>query len=501
MSNELHHMSAAALLELMSSGRSGSEEICTAFLDRIARFRGCGAYLHVDPEQVLADARQADRLRRDGNAGPLLGLPLALKDIFTTRGIPTTAGSRVLEGFVPPYDATVVARLRAAGAIVLGKCNMDEFAMGSTNENSGFFPCGNPWSRHHVPGGSSGGSACAVAGGLAPAALGTDTGGSIRQPASLCGIVGFKPAYGTLSRFGLIAFSSSLDQAGPMTRTVEDSILLSSVMAGRDPADSTTVDSAISGPARCRELAAGRKLRLGVPAEWFGEGIRPDVRARVDEALGLMIRESGAELVPLSLPHVNCCVSVYCVVAMAEASSNLARYDLLRYGKRPSPVAEYDLNEWYCQMRGRLFGAEVKRRIMIGSHVLSSGYYDAYYRTAQKVRRLIAQDFQAAFEVCDLVVGPVSPRAGIRFGDCLADPLTMYLNDILTISVNLVGAAGISVPAGFGDGGLPVGLQLISPRKTQELLLGASLLFEQARGPLPDPSDAELAALGFGGER
>ncbi len=463
----LHQLNAAELALLMEGRKLSSAELCTHLLARCEQYPGLGAFLHLDRAAILRDAAAADQARATGAAGPLLGIPVAMKDIFTTKDQPTTAGSRILEGFRPPFDATAVARLRQAGAVIFGKTNMDEFAMGSTNENSGYFPAANPWSPDHVPGGSSGGSACAVAAGLAPLALGTDTGGSIRQPGSLCGVVGFKPAYGTVSRFGLIAFASSLDQAGPMTRTVRDAFTVYQAMAGLDPKDSTTLETAPLAPPTPR-----KGLRLGVPKEWMGEGLEPAVRDLIQRSLDLLVREAGAELVEISLPSVKYCVSVYYIIATAEASSNLARFDLLRYGKRPAEVGSYNLKDWYEEMRGKLFGAEVKRRIMIGTHVLSSGYYDAYYLKAQKVRRLIADEINQAMTQhnLDLIAGPVSPNAGIRFGQCLADPLSMYLNDILTISVNLAGAAGMSVPAGLTPEGLPVGLQLVAPRGREDRL-------------------------------
>jgi aspartyl-tRNA(Asn)/glutamyl-tRNA(Gln) amidotransferase subunit A len=487
----LHHLNAAELSGLLADRKLSSVELCTHLLARCDQYPGLGVFLHLDRAQILRDAAAADQARATGATGPLLGIPVAMKDIFTTKDQPTTAGSKILQGFRPPFDATAVQKLRDAGAIIFGKTNMDEFAMGSTNENSGYFPCANPWSPDHVPGGSSGGSACAVAAGLAPLALGTDTGGSIRQPGSLCGVVGFKPAYGTVSRYGLIAFASSLDQAGPMTRTVGDALALYNAMVGRDPKDSTTLDTAPLAPPAPR-----KGLRLGVPKEWLGEGLEPAVRDIIQRSLDLLVRQTGAQLVEISLPSVKYCVSVYYIIATAEASSNLARFDLLRYGKRPAEVGSYNLKDWYEEMRGQLFGDEVRRRIMIGTHVLSSGYYDAYYLKAQKVRRLIADELHHAMAQhnLDLVVGPVSPNAGIRFGECLADPLKMYLNDILTISVNLAGAAGMSVPAGLTPEGLPVGLQFVAPRGKEDALFSAALQFEEARGPLPEPPEAAIAA-------
>ena len=417
------------------------------------------------------------------DSGPLAGVPIAIKDIFTTQGIPTTAGSKILEGYRPPYTATAVRRLTAAGADVLGKTNMDEFAMGSSNENSAYGPVLNPWDRGRVPGGSSGGSAATVAGGLAPAALGTDTGGSIRQPASLCGIVGLKPTYGAISRFGMIAFASSLDQCGPLTRDVTDAALLLSVMHGKDPLDSTSVglDGGVVPPTR--EDLSG--LRFGVPKEIGEAALDPGVRA-VFEATTRRIEELGGTVTEIALPHAEHGISAYYVIAPAEASSNLARYDGVRYGVRAG--GDEDLIEMYETTRSQGFGAEVKRRIMLGTYALSSGYYDAYYGQAQKVRTRIAEDFDAAFEEVDFVVTPTSPSVAFGLGEKTADPLAMYLNDFFTVPMSLAGIPAISIPAGLaapegaadGAPGLPVGFQIAAPAFGEQALLEAAHALEGA---------------------
>jgi aspartyl-tRNA(Asn)/glutamyl-tRNA(Gln) amidotransferase subunit A len=419
------------------------------------------------------------------DSGPLAGVPIAVKDIFTTEGIPTTAGSRILEGYRPPYTATAVRKLTAAGARVLGKTNMDEFAMGSSNENSAYGPVLNPWDRGRVPGGSSGGSAAAVAGGLAPAALGTDTGGSIRQPASLCGIVGLKPTYGAISRFGMIAFASSLDQCGPLTRDVADAALLLGVLQGKDPLDSTSVglDGGVAMPSR--EDLAG--LRFGVPKEIGAAALDPGVRA-VFEATTRRIEELGGEIAEVALPHAEHGISAYYVIAPAEASSNLARYDGVRYGMRAGGDA--DLVEMYETTRSEGFGAEVKRRIMLGTYALSSGYYDAYYGQAQKVRTRIAEDFDTAFEAVDFVVTPTSPSVAFGLGEKTADPLAMYLNDFFTVPMSLAGIPAISIPAGLaapegadpGAPQLPVGFQIAAPAFGEQKLLEAAHALEGALG-------------------
>jgi aspartyl-tRNA(Asn)/glutamyl-tRNA(Gln) amidotransferase subunit A len=454
-------MSNATLKELSSrlaAGDCSSVELTQEYINKINNLgKELGCFITVDAERSLAQAKAADARRAAGHAGPLTGVPLAHKDIFCADGWLTTCASRMLANFVAPYDAHVVERCNAAGMVTLGKTNMDEFAMGSSNETSYFGPVRNPWNRDTVPGGSSGGSAAAVAARLAPAATGTDTGGSIRQPAALTGICGLKPTYGLVSRYGMIAFASSLDQAGPMARSAEDLGLLLNVMAGHDPRDSTSVER----PAEDynRDLAQPLKgLRIGLPREFFADGLSPDVRRAVDEAVS-EYRKLGATVVEVSLPNMGLSVPVYYVLAPAEASSNLSRFDGVRYGHR---AAEYtDLMDMYKRTRAEGFGAEVKRRILIGTYVLSHGYYDAYYVRAQKLRRLIAQDFAEAFRQCDVIMGPTSPTTAFRLGEKSADPVQMYLSDIYTIAVNLAGLPGMSIPCGFDGGGLPVGLQII----------------------------------------
>ena len=410
--------------------------------------------------------------------GPLGGIPVAVKDIFCTEGTPTTAGSRILEGYIPPYTATAVRRLDAAGARVLGKTNMDEFAMGSSNENSGYGPVLNPWDRGRVPGGSSGGSAAAVAGGLAPCALGTDTGGSIRQPASLCGIVGLKPTYGAISRYGMIAFASSLDQCGPLTRDVTDAALLLAAMEGRDPCDSTSVGIEGGIVAPSREDLTG--LRFGVPRELGGDSYDAGVRA-VFEATLARIESLGGEIVEVGLPNAEHGISAYYVIAPAEASSNLARFDGVRYGMRAG--GDGDLLEMYETTRAEGFGTEVKRRIMLGTYALSSGYYDAYYGQAQKVRTLIARDFVAAFEQADVLVSPTSPFVAFGIGERMADPMAMYVNDLCTLPASLAGTPAISVPCGLSEG-LPVGLQIMAPALADERCYRVGAALESALGSI-----------------
>jgi aspartyl-tRNA(Asn)/glutamyl-tRNA(Gln) amidotransferase subunit A len=415
------------------------------------------AFITVDEGRSLEQARAADDMIAIGKGQALTGIPVAWKDIFCTRGWPTTCGSRMLANFVAPYDSHASELFGRSGLVNLGKTNMDEFAMGSSNETSWFGPVRNPWDPERVPGGSSGGSACAVAARMAPAATGTDTGGSIRQPAALCGISGLKPTYGVVSRFGMIAFASSLDQGGPMAKSAEDLALLLNVMAGFDPRDSTSMDRPREDYSReLGEPMTG--MRVGLPREFFGEGMDPGVARGVEAAIADM-KKLGAEFVEVSLPNTKLSVPAYYVLAPAEASSNLARYDGVRYGYR---APEYgDLGEMYAKSRTEGFGAEVKRRILIGTYVLSHGYYDAYYLQAQKLRRLIACDFAQAFGECDVILGPTSPTVAFRLGDRTADPVQMYLCDIYTIAVNLAGLPGMSVPCGFGEGGLPVGLQII----------------------------------------
>ena len=451
-------------------------ELARAHLQRIATLNGAlNAFISVDEERALAQARRADAALSAGEAGPLTGIPIAHKDVFCTRGLRTTCGSRMLENFVSPYDAHIVERFDAAGAVTLGKCNMDEFAMGSSSESSYFGPVRNPWDKRLVPGGSSGGSAAAVAARMAPAATGTDTGGSIRQPAALSGICGIKPTYGVVSRYGLVAFASSLDQAGPMARSAADLAMLLNAMAGFDARDSTSVERPSEDYTRSLSLDLS-KLRIGVPDEHFGDGLDEGVRRAVEGALKWFEGE-GARIVRIALPNAKLGVPVYYVIAPAEASSNLSRFDGVRYGHR---AAEYaDLYDMYCRTRGEGFGAEVKRRILVGTYVLSQGYYDAYYLQAQKVRRLIAQDFKAAFERCDVILGPAAPSTAFPIGAKSADPVQMYLGDIFTIPASLAGLPALSVPCGF-DGALPVGLQLTGNHFCEAVLLGAAHRYQQA---------------------
>jgi aspartyl-tRNA(Asn)/glutamyl-tRNA(Gln) amidotransferase subunit A len=467
-------------LKQLSAALAGKQvsaaELATVFLERIERLNPTiNAFVTIDRDRTLAQARAADERRAQGERAPLLGVPLAHKDIFCTEGWLTTCGSKMLANFVSPYDAHVVSRFKAAGAVMLGKLNMDEFAMGSSNETSHFGPVKNPWDLDRVPGGSSGGSAASVAARLTPAATGTDTGGSIRQPAALCGITGLKPTYGVCSRFGMIAFASSLDQAGPMTRSAEDSALMLNAMAGYDERDSTSLQRPPEDYGRDLDKPLAG-LRIGLPREFFGSGMDDDVRAAVEAALN-EYRKLGATTVEVGLPNSGLSVPAYYVIAPAEASSNLSRFDGVRYGHR---AAEYgDLVEMYCKSRAEGFGAEVKRRILIGTYVLSHGYYDAYYLKAQKIRRLIATDFQRAFEQCDVIMGPTAPSVAFRFGEKSADPVQMYLSDIYTIAVNLAGLPGMSIPCGFGAHGMPVGLQVIGPWFGEAKMLNVAHQYQQ----------------------
>jgi aspartyl-tRNA(Asn)/glutamyl-tRNA(Gln) amidotransferase subunit A len=475
-------MSFATLKQLaqsLAAKACSSVEITQDFINKINDLNNkIGCYVTLDAERSLAQARAADARRATGTAGPLTGVPLAHKDIFCARGWRTTCGSKMLANFVAPYDAHVVERCDAAGMVTLGKTNMDEFAMGSSNETSHFGPVRNPWDHGRVPGGSSGGSAAAVAAGLAPAATGTDTGGSIRQPAALTGICGLKPTYGLVSRYGMIAFASSLDQAGPMARTAEDLGLLLNVMAGHDPRDSTSLQRPAEDYNRDLEKPL-QGLRIGLPREFFAEGLSAGVRQAVEAAIA-EYRRLGAAAVEVSLPNMALSVPVYYVLAPAEASSNLSRFDGVRYGHR---AAEYaDLIDMYKRSRAEGFGAEVKRRILIGTYVLSHGYYDAYYIRAQKLRRLIAQDFAAAFKACDVIMGPTSPTTAFRLGEKSADPVQMYLSDIYTIAVNLAGLPGMSIPCGFDAGGLPVGLQIVGNYFDEARMLNVAHQYQLATG-------------------
>ena len=462
----------------LAARKVSAVELAGLFLDRIERLNPVlNAFVTTDREKTLAMARAADASGAVGAPGaPLAGIPLAHKDIFCTRGWRTTCGSRMLDNFVAPYDAHVVEKLAAAGMVTLGKLNMDEFAMGSSNETSYFGPVRNPWDASRVPGGSSGGSAAAIAARLAPAATGTDTGGSIRQPAALCGLTGLKPTYGVVSRYGMIAFASSLDQGGPMAKSAEDCAMLLNAMAGFDARDSTSLERPAEDYARdLDQPLAG--LRIGLPREFFGAGMDDDVRAAVEAALA-EYRKLGATTVDIDLPNSGLSVPAYYVIAPAEASSNLSRFDGVRYGHR---AAEYsDLVEMYERSRAEGFGAEVKRRILIGTYVLSHGYYDAYYLKAQKIRRLIAGDFRDAFAACDVIAGPTSPSVAFPFGAKSDDPVQMYLSDIYTISTNLAGLPGMSIPCGFGQGGMPVGLQLIGPWFGEARMLNVAHKYQQA---------------------
>ncbi|PAT43931.1 Asp-tRNA(Asn)/Glu-tRNA(Gln) amidotransferase subunit GatA [Vandammella animalimorsus] len=481
---DLHAQSLRELNAALRQRRISATELAQHFLARIRQHQTLGAFLAVDEELTLAQARAADDRLAAGQAGALEGLPLAHKDIFVTQGWPSTAASKMLAGYRSPFDATVVHKLAAAGAVTLGKLSCDEFAMGSGNENTAIAPigqsqaapCRNPWDASRVPGGSSGGSAAAVAAGLTPAATGTDTGGSIRQPAAFCGITGIKPTYGRVSRYGMIAFASSLDQAGPMARSAEDCALLLSAMAGPDPEhDSTSLDAPAEDFTRqLNDSIEG--LRIGVPQEFFGDGIAGDVRAAVEAALK-EYEKLGAKLVPVSLPRTELSIPVYYIIAPAEASSNLSRFDGVKFGHR---AAQYDdLNDMYVRTRSEGFGEEVKRRIMVGTYVLSHGYYDAYYLKALKLRRMIADDFQRAFQQCDVIAGPVAPSTAWAIG-AHKDPLADYLADIFTLPASLAGLPGMSVPAGFGAGGMPVGLQLIGNYLQEARLLNVAHRLQQA---------------------
>jgi len=459
---------AAELAGMIASGEVSAHEVAQVHLDRIASTdQAVHAFLHVDAAGALAAADAVDAARSRGEAlGPLAGVPLGLKDVFTMQGVPTTCGSRILEGWRPPYDATVTRRLRAAGVVVLGKTNMDEFAMGSSTENSAYGPTGNPWDLARIPGGSSGGSAAAVAAGQAPIALGTDTGGSIRQPAAVCGLVGVKPTYGGVSRSGLIAFSSSLDQAGPLARTVLDAALLHAVIAGHDPLDSTSIDAPVPAvvDAAVRRDVSG--MRVGVVRELAGEGYQPGVEARFREAVAVL-EELGAEVVEVSCPSFAYALPAYYLIAPSECSSNLARFDAMRYGLRVGDDGEAGAEEVMSLTRAAGFGPEVIRRIMIGTYALSSGYYDAYYGQAQKVRTLITRDFTAAFEGVDALVSPTTPTVAFPLGERTGDPMAMYAADLCTIPANLAGTPALSVPCGLADG-LPVGLQVMAPALADE---------------------------------
>jgi len=474
---ELFDLTIHELHEKLKTRQVSSVEATGAMLARIEAVEpAVGSFITVTREQALADAEAADRRIAAGDADLLTGIPLALKDIFLTEGIRTTCGSRILHNFIPPYNATSWERLKSRGAVLLGKLNQDEFAMGSSSESSAFGVTRNPWDTTRIPGGSSGGSATAIAARQATATLGTDTGGSIRQPASHCGCVGLKPTYGRVSRYGVIAYASSLDQVGPMTRDVTDCAVMLGAIAGYDPKDSTSIDTPVPDY-RASLTGSIKGLRIGLPKEYFITGLDPDVQATMDEAIATY-RSLGAEFVDISLPHTDYAVATYYLIATAEASSNLARYDGVRFGLRSEQGR--NLIDMMTKSRSEGFGLEVKRRIMLGTYALSSGYYDAYYVKAQKVRTLIMQDFINAFEGVDVILTPVAPTPAFKIGEKVNDPLQMYLSDIFTIPVNLAGTCAMSVPAGFSADGLPIGLQMIGKPFGEETILRAAHAFEQA---------------------
>jgi aspartyl-tRNA(Asn)/glutamyl-tRNA(Gln) amidotransferase subunit A len=483
MSN-LHTKTIHELCDGLTQGDFSSEELVKDMLAAVERVEPeVKAYLWMNPEDALAQAQAADAARAAGAGNALLGIPLSIKALINVKGQPCTCGAQILQGYEALYDATVVARLREAGAVFLGRTNMDEFAMGSSTENSSYHVTRNPWNVDYVPGGSSGGAAASVAAGTALGSIATDTGGSIRQPAAFCGCVGLKPSYGRVSRYGLTAYASSLDQAGAVTRDVEDAALILEVIAGRDEHDATSVDQPIP---RYRD-ALGQDLKdvkLGLPKEYFVEGIDPEVEQAVRRAADVCV-EQGAELVEVSLPHTRYAVATYYIIATAEASANLARFDGVRYGRRESGA---DPIEMYGRTRAAGFGSEVKRRIILGTYVLSSGYYDAYYVRAQQVRALIRRDFDAAFKECDAILAPVAPTPAYRIGSCTNDPLQMYLGDIFTVTANLAGICGLAVPCGLSGDGLPIGVQVLGAPFEEQGLLRVGHALEQAQEPLPHPS-------------
>ncbi len=499
---DLTRATAADLATALASSAVSSVEVTRAHLDRIGAVDDrVHAYLHVDAEGALAAARAVDDRRAAGEPlGALAGVPIAVKDVMATTGMPTTCGSRILEGWVPPYDATVVARLRAAGLPLLGKTNMDEFAMGSSTEHSAYGPSHNPWDLDRIPGGSGGGSSSVLASFQAPLATGTDTGGSIRQPAAVTATVGTKPTYGGVSRYGLVALASSLDQAGPCGRTVLDTALLHAVMGGHDPMDSTSIDAPVPAVVEAARAADVRGMRVGIVKELGGEGYQSGVRARFEESVALL-EELGAEVVEVSCPNFDYALAAYYLILPSEASSNLAKFDAMRYGMRvlPEGVDAPSAEQVMAATRDAGFGPEVKRRIILGTYALSSGYYDAYYGSAQKVRSLIAQDFSAAFEQVDVLVSPTAPTTAFRLGDKLDDPMAMYLNDIATIPANLAGVPGMSLPSGLADeDGLPAGIQVLAPAMRDDRLysVGGALeaaLLEKWGGPILDRAPDLLA--------
>ena len=473
---DLTQLSITEALAKLHAKTISAVELTRAYLNRIEQLEPkISAYITVTAERALKDAEAADNARASGDERPLLGVPLAIKDVLSTTGVETTCGSKILRGYVPVYTATAVQRLEAAGMVMLGKANMDEFAMGSSTENSAFQITHNPWDTDRVPGGSSGGSAAAVAARMAAGALGTDTGGSVRTPAAFCGIVGLKPSYGRVSRYGLVAFGSSLDCIGPLGRTVEDVASILQVMAGYDPLDSTSMN--LSVPDYHVALDGGVKgLRIGVPREYFIDGVQPELQAAVQAAIR-QFESLGAEIVEISLPHTDYSLPVYYIIAPAEASANLARYDGIRFGPK---IDKNDMWETYKATRGQGFGPEVKRRIMLGTYALSAGYYDAYYGKAQKVRTLIKQDFEKAFEQVDVIAAPVTPHTAFKIGENINDPLQMYLEDVFTLPASLAGVPGLSLPCGLDKDGLPIGLQLIGRAFSEDVLLRAAHTYEQS---------------------
>ena len=479
---DLTRLTAAQTAAAVASGEASAVEVAQAHLDRIAAIdEKVHAFLHVDTEGALAQARAVDDRRAAGeDLGPLAGVPLALKDIFTTEGVPTTVGSKMLEGWIPQYDATVTRRLKAAGIVVLGKTNMDEFAMGSSTENSAFGPTGNPWDLTRIPGGSGGGSAAALASFQAPLAIGTDTGGSIRQPAAVTGTVGVKPTYGAVSRYGMVAFSSSLDQGGPCARTVLDAALLHEAIAGHDPMDSTSIDAPVPAVVAAARAGDVKGMRVGVVKEFSGEGYQDGVMQRFTESVELL-RELGAEVVEVSCPAFTYALAAYYLIAPSECSSNLARFDGLRYGLRTGDDGTRSAEEVTALTREAGFGPEVKRRIMLGTYALSSGYYDAYYGSAQKVRTLITRDFERAFGEVDVLISPTTPTTAFAIGERADDPMAMYLADLCTIPANLAGNAAMSLPCGLApEDGLPVGLQIIAPALADDRLYRVGAAVEGA---------------------
>jgi aspartyl-tRNA(Asn)/glutamyl-tRNA(Gln) amidotransferase subunit A len=480
-----HTKTIKELTIALSAKEISAQELAGYFLNRIRETVDLNAFVDLNEEQTMIQAREADAALAKSGASPLAGIPIAHKDVFVTKNWKTTAGSKILTNYMSPFDAHVVAKLgtQGAGMVCLGKLNMDEFAMGSSNENSSAGPVKNPWDISRVPGGSSGGSAVAIAAGLSPAATGTDTGGSIRQPASLCGITGIKPTYGRVSRYGMIAYASSLDQAGPMAKTAEDCALLLNVMAGHDAKDSTSLErpaedftAKLGKPWMADTTLPLKGLRIGLPKEYFGDGLQADVRAAVQSAIE-HFKKMGADCIDVSLPKTELSIPVYYVIAPAEASSNLSRFDGVRYGHRADEYV--DLLDMYKRSRSEGFGAEVKRRILIGTYVLSHGYYDAYYLKAQRIRRIIAQDFQNAFKQCDIIMGPVAPTVAGKIGEKTSDPTQMYLEDIYTLSPNLAGLPAMSAPCGFGANGMPVGLQMIGNYFSESSLLQVAHAYQQ----------------------